>query len=163
MIPSRADRNTLLIRIQTEPIQSEIELGAFRDSHGEFGAMASFSGYVRGENGRVTALELQHYPGVTEAEITRFEQMAFERFHLVDCLIIHRVGRILPGETIVLVAALAAHRKPALGAVDFLMDYLKTDAPLWKRQSGPHGSNWIEPKASDHIARAAWNTEEEQG
>ncbi|MCI4646384.1 MAG: molybdenum cofactor biosynthesis protein MoaE [Hyphomonadaceae bacterium] len=153
----------LVIRVQIAPFESETELGAFRSRHGDFGALASFAGYVRSEGEEVTALELQHYPGVTEAEIARFEEMALARFDLIDCLIIHRVGRILPGEAIVLVAALAGHRKPALGAVDFLMDYLKTDAPFWKRQSGLKGSEWIEPRTDDHLARAAWENEKEQG
>ena len=152
-----------MIRVQTAPFQSERELTSFRTRNGDCGAMASFTGYVRSQSGQVTALELQHYPDLTETEMARFEQMARVRFDLVDCLIVHRVGKILPGEAIVLVAALAMHRKPALGAVDFLMDYLKTDAPLWKQQSGPNGSRWIEPKTGDHAARAAWDTEKEQG
>lgn len=151
-----------MIRVQDAPIDCEAEIAAFRERHTGYGALASFSGYVRGESGQVEALELQHYPNVTESEIERFEQRALKRFGLIDCLIIHRVGRMLPGEAIVLVVALASHRKPAFGAVDFLMDYLKTSAPFWKKQTGPRGSEWIEPKTADHVARAGWESEVEQ-
>ncbi|MEQ3648274.1 molybdenum cofactor biosynthesis protein MoaE [Hyphomonas sp.] len=148
-----------MIRIQSAPLDIESELQAFRPSSLDYGALASFEGYVRGEDGKVTALELQHYPAMTEAEIARFEQVTRDRFEVLDCLIIHRVGRILPSEAIVLVAVLAKHRKPAFEAVDFLMDYLKTSAPFWKKQIGPDGETWIEPRSSDHAAAAAWNKE----
>ena len=148
-----------MIRIQSASLDIESELQVFRMSSMDYGALASFEGYVRSEDGQVTALELQHYPAVTEAEIAQFEQMARDRFDVLDCLIIHRVGRILPSEAIVLVAVLAKHRKPALEAVDFLMDYLKTSAPFWKKQIGPDGETWIEPRSSDHAATAAWNRE----
>jgi molybdopterin synthase catalytic subunit len=148
-----------VIRIQSAPLDIESELQAFRPSSLDYGALASFEGYVRGEDGKVTALELQHYPAMTEAEIARFEQVTRDRFEVLDCLIIHRVGRILPSEAIVLVAVLAKHRKPAFEAVDFLMDYLKTSAPFWKKQIGPDGETWIEPRSSDHAAAAAWNKE----
>lgn len=150
-----------MIRVQDAPIDCETELRAFRERHVGYGALASFSGYVRGEAGRVEALELQHYPNVTEAEIERFQKRALKRFELIDCLIIHRVGRMLPGEAIVMVVALASYRKQAFGAVDFLMDYLKTSAPFWKKQTGPDGPEWIEPKAADHDARSAWDSEVE--
>jgi molybdopterin synthase catalytic subunit len=148
-----------VIRIQSAPVDIEAELRSFRQTRSEHGALASFGGYVRSENGKVAALVLQHYPVVTEAEIARFEQMARQRFEMLDCLIIHRVGRILPSEAIVLVAVLAKHRKPALEAVDFLMDYLKTSAPFWKKQIGADGETWIEPRSSDHAAMAAWSKE----
>ena len=148
-----------MIRIQSAPLDIESELQAYRLSSPDYGALASFEGYVRSEHGHVPALELQHYPAVTEAEIARFERMARARFDVLDCLIIHRVGRILPSEAIVLVAVLAKHRKPAFEAVDFLMDYLKTSAPFWKKQIGPDGETWIEPRSSDHAAAAAWNKE----
>ena len=160
--PTRAfsvNEEISVILIQTEPLDIEAELGSFREGHSDYGALASFGGYVRQEDGQVTGLELQHYPGVTEAEIARYELMAFQRFDLQDCLIIHRVGRILPTEAIVLVAVLARHRKPALEAVDFLMDHLKTSAPFWKKQIGPDGETWVEPRSSDHAATAAWNRE----
>jgi len=120
------------------------------------GAMASFVGYVRGEAGAVTSLVLDHYPGFTEREIGRIETQARSRFSLIDALIIHRHGAMAPGEPIVLAAALAAHRKPALAAVDFIMDHLKTDAPFWKREIGANAETWIEPRAEDRAARALW-------
>lgn len=121
------------------------------------GAMASFVGYVRGEGGGVDALILDHYPGFTEQEIGRIEGLAFERFGLIDALIIHRYGAMKPGEPIVLVSVLAAHRKAALQAVDFIMDHLKTDAPFWKREAGADGERWIEPRSDDRAARLQWD------
>lgn len=133
----------------------------FRASVREAGALASFVGYVRGEGGGVSALELEYYPGFAEIQITAFETEAFRRFDLVGVLIVHRVGKLLPGEPIVVAAAMAAHRKEAIQAVDFLMDCLKTDAPFWKKETGPDGEHWIEPRATDQAARAAWTKETE--
>lgn len=121
------------------------------------GAMASFVGYVRGENGAVDALILDHYPGFTEREIGRIEALARDRFGFIDALVVHRYGAMRPGEPIVLVAVLAAHRKAALQAVGFIMDHLKTDAPFWKREAHADGLRWIEPRADDRAARAQWD------
>lgn len=142
------------VRVQDEPFDPTAELAKLQT--GGAGALASFAGYVRGENGAVAELILDHYPGFTESEIARIETQARNRFDVIDTLIIHRYGAIRAGEPIVLVAALAAHRKPALQAVDFIMDHLKTDAPFWKRESGQHGARWIEPRNTDRAARAAW-------
>ncbi|MEZ5946710.1 MAG: molybdenum cofactor biosynthesis protein MoaE [Hyphomonas sp.] len=145
-----------MIRVQREPFSPEAELASFRAGLAGTGAVASFAGYVRGEAGGVETLELDHYPGVTEKEIARIEAMAQARFDITASLVIHRFGKMAPGEPIVLVAAAAAHRKPALAAVDFLMDYLKTDAPFWKRETGPDGARWIEPTETDRAARKDW-------
>jgi molybdopterin synthase catalytic subunit len=102
----------------------------------------------------VSELFLDHYPGFSEAEIGRITADITRRFDCPDLLVIHRVGRILPGEAIVLVAALSEHRGDAFEAVRVLMDYLKTDAPLWKRETGPEGERWIEPRAQDVARRA---------
>lgn len=134
----------------------------FRATARDAGALASFIGYVRGEGGAVASLELEHYPGFAEARIAEFEAEAVERFGLVGALIVHRVGCLLPGEPIVVAAAMAAHRKEAIQAVDFLMDYLKTDAPFWKKETGADGARWIEPRAADRAARAAWIMETEK-
>ena len=119
------------------------------------GALASFVGYCRAgsAHGRVDHLELDHYPRFTEAEVARLAATAAQRHDLIDLLVIHRVGAVAAGEPIVLVAALSTHRAAAFAAVRELMDYLKTDAPLWKREIGPDGARWIEPTAADFARR----------
>ncbi|MGE3143639.1 MAG: molybdenum cofactor biosynthesis protein MoaE [Hyphomonadaceae bacterium] len=141
-----------MICVQEHPFEPAALLAAF--SHPDGGACASFVGRVRG--GGVMQLVLEHYPGFTEAEIARIEAEAHARFDLIDTLIVHRHGAMRPGETIVLTAALARHRKDALAAVDYLMDRLKTEAPFWKREITPAGEAWIEPRAEDYAAAAAW-------
>ncbi len=145
-----------MIRVSAEPFDPHGETAAFAAGHKEAGALASFVGLCRAEGGSVDTLHLDHYPGFTETEIAQIDTEARTRFDLIDTLIIHRSGAVSPGEPIVLAAALAAHRKAALQAVDFLMDYLKTGAPFWKRESGPEGERWIEPGAQDYQARAEW-------
>lgn len=144
------------VSIQPHAFDTAAELAALDSANA--GAVASFVGLVRGGDG-IAALELEHYPGFTEAEIARIEAAARARFDLIDTRIVHRYGAMKPGEPIVLVAASSKHRRDALQAVDFLMDYLKTDAPFWKREIGADGAQWIEPRADDRIARAAWETE----
>jgi molybdopterin synthase catalytic subunit len=150
-----------MILLSASPIDPGRLIEEFRTGVPGAGALASFVGYVRGEDGAVSSLELEHYPGFAEAQIAAFEAAAAERFGLLGILIVHRVGRILPQEPIVVVAAMARHRKEAIQAVDFVMDYLKTDAPLWKKETGPGGPRWIEPRAADRQARAGWNKENE--
>jgi molybdopterin synthase catalytic subunit len=145
-----------MIKVQEEPFDPYAELARFTKRKPKVGAVASFIGLVRDEGDRVDALILDHYPGFTEKEIKRIETQARGRFDVADTLVIHRYGRMIPGEAIVLVAASALHRKAALEAVTFLMDYLKTEAPFWKRERGPDGETWIEPRAGDREARAAW-------
>jgi molybdopterin synthase catalytic subunit len=145
-----------MIRVQEEPFDPYAELERFTKKRPNVGAVASFVGLVRDEGDKVDALILDHYPGFTEKEIKRIETEARGRFDVADTLVIHRHGRMIPGEAIVLVAAAAAHRKPALEAVDFLMDYLKTGAPFWKREEGSGGERWIEPHGDDHLAREEW-------
>ena len=145
-----------MIALKPSPFDPDAALAAFRARSGPAGAVASFVGHVRGESGGVATLELTHYPGFTERAIEAIDANARGRFPLIDTLIIHRVGVLAPGEPIVLTAAAARHRKEAIGAVDFLMDYLKTDAPFWKRETGPDGARWIEARAADTDARAVW-------
>ncbi len=145
-----------MIRVQETPFDPYAELERFTKGAAGAGAVANFVGLVRSEGERVAALTLDHYPGFTEKEIARIEAEARQRFAISDVLVIHRYGRMAPDEAIVLVAAAAAHRKPALEAVDFLMDYLKTGAPFWKREEGPGGDRWIEPRGDDHLAREEW-------
>ena len=145
-----------MIRVQAKPFDPVAELAAFR--HDDSGAMASFIGYCRAHHGdaKVEALELEHYPGFTESEIARIVddvRTRGVRRGLQDMLVVHRTGRIRPGEAIVLVAALSSHRAEAFAAVEEVMDYLKTDAPFWKREIRDDGAHWIEPTAADQ-ARA---------
>lgn len=143
-------------RICTTVFNPEAELAQFSAERGGIGAVASFVGYCRDASGgrAVNNLHISHYPGFTEREIERLVNEVAARFQVRDILVIHRVGDIAPGEAIVLVAALSSHRNAAFEAVRVMMDYLKTDAPLWKKESGPDGSRWIEPHAEDHLRRA---------
>lgn len=143
-------------RIATTAFDPEKEIAAFRGARTDVGALATFVGYCRDatRGAEVHILELEHYPEFTEAEIARLASEAKARHVLLDLLVVHRVGVLHPGEPIVLVSALAAHRAPAFAAVGELMDYLKTDAPFWKRENGPDGARWIEPTAEDRARRA---------
>jgi molybdopterin synthase catalytic subunit len=133
------------------------EAASFANGRTVAGALVSFVGYCRDTTaGRaVNELYLDHYPGFTEPEIARLAEDVGGRFALVDLLVIHRVGAVAPGEAIVLIAALAVHRAEAFAAASALMDYLKTDAPLWKKETGPDGARWIQPTAADHKRREA--------
>lgn len=148
----------MTIRVQAEPFESAAELAAFQRDAKDAGALATFVGLVRGDETK--RLVLEHYPSFTESEISRIEAEARKRFDLIDTLIIHRYGALAPGEAIVMVAALSKHRRAAFDAVDFLMDYLKTDAPFWKREERADGSHWIEPRAEDRAARTSWENKE---
>jgi molybdopterin synthase catalytic subunit len=144
--------------ITEAPFSPDAELSLFAaDRGGDAGALVSFVGYCRAvsDNRAVERLELDHYPGFTEAQVRDLSIRAAERHGLNDLLVVHRVGAIGAGEAIVLVAALSAHRASAFAAVSELMDYLKTDAPLWKREVGPDGARWIEPTETDRARRKA--------
>lgn len=132
-------------------------LAEFSRGRQETGAIATFCGLARAEGGTARLLTLDHYPGFTESQIETFATQIARRFDLQDWLIAHRVGQIRPGETIVFVATAAAHRKAALTACDCLMDYLKSRAPFWKKETGPEGEKWIEPTSADLQAAAAWS------
>lgn len=146
----------ITVSIIPEVFSPDAELARFtavRDAG--CGAAVTFVGYCRSasQDGDVTRLDLEHYPGFTEKEISRLAQRVAARRALAGLLVIHRFGTVLPGEPIVLVAALSAHRAAAFAAVEELMDYLKTDAPFWKREIGPDGARWIEPTAEDRRRR----------
>ncbi len=132
-------------------------LSQFCRDRTDAGAVASFTGVARAEAGATTLLELEAYPGFTESEIAKIAAKARERFGLLDLLIRHRVGKIAPGEPIVFVATAAAHRREAFEACDYLMDYLKSRAPFWKKEHGPGGARWVEPRAQDHADVARWD------
>jgi molybdopterin synthase catalytic subunit len=146
-----------LIRLQNEPFEPGALLTRFCAGRSETGAVVSFAGLARGEAGAAEALELEAYPGFTEAEIGRIAEAARTRFSLHDLLIVHRIGRIGPGEAIVFVAAASAHRRQAFEAADHLMDYLKSRAPFWKKEFGPDGARWIEPTEADRADAARWD------
>lgn len=149
-----------MIRVQAELFDPHAEAAAFSAGRAEAGALATFVGSVRNtaHGDEVAALELEHYPGFTESRIGEIEAEARQRFDVIDTLVIHRHGRMAPGEPIVFVAALSKHRREALRAVDFLMDKLKTDAPFWKKEVRGNGSKeWIEPRGDDREARARWD------
>ena len=144
------------VRVTDQTFDPGAEITAFAGNRRDAGAMANFVGYCRDEShGRkVSELYIEQYPGFTEREIARLAADVAGRCKVKDLLVIHRVGHIRPGEAIVLVAALSGHRNAAFEAVRLMMDYLKTDAPLWKKEIGPDGSRWIEAHAEDHVRRA---------
>jgi len=145
-----------MIALTDRPFEPGALLSEFVRDRRETGAVATFTGLARAENGSTTILELEAYPGFTEAEIAKIADRARERFGLHDLMIQHRVGKIGPGEPIVFVATAAGHRRAAFEACDFLMDYLKSRAPFWKKEHGPQGARWVEPTAEDHRDRDRW-------
>jgi molybdopterin synthase catalytic subunit len=146
------------IRIQQADFDVGREIAALTNGRIDIGAVVSFSGICRGsENGEpIAALTLEHYPGMAEAEIKRHTDEAMSRWPLSGLTVIHRVGRIVPGENIVLVLAASAHRQAAFEAAEFLMDYLKANAPFWKREESAAGKSWIEARDHDDAAAARW-------
>ena len=147
----------MTVHLQTVPLHPGELLERFAADRRETGAIVSFTGLMRAENGAAATLHLDAYPGFTEAEIALTEAEARARFSLQDSLIVHRHGSVAPGEAIVFVATAAAHRRAAFEAADHLMDYLKSRAPFWKRSSGPDGTRWIEPTAQDFTDAARWD------
>jgi molybdopterin synthase catalytic subunit len=146
------------IRIQAEDFDISAEIASLTSGRADVGAVVSFSGLCRDEQGALAALELEHYPGMAEAEITRIAEEAIVRWPLTGITAIHRFGRIRPGENIVLVVAASAHRQAAFEAASFLMDYLKSRAPFWKKEHRTDGSagEWLSAKESDEEAAARW-------
>jgi molybdopterin synthase catalytic subunit len=145
-----------MIRVQLEDFDIGAEIAALKAGRGDIGAIVSFIGTVRDQHGAVAAMTLEHYPGRTEAELARIEAEARARWTLQACLIVHRTGTLRPGDNIVLVVTASEHRDAAFDAAKFLMDYLKTSAPLWKREDGPGGARWVEASASDDAAATRW-------
>jgi molybdopterin synthase catalytic subunit len=146
------------VRIVQTPIDVAAETATFSRACGNIGALVTFSGICRGdENGvPIAALVLEHYPGMAEEEIARHIEEAKKRWPLLGVLVTHRTGRITPGETIVFVAAASAHREPAFAAAEFLMDYLKTRAPFWKKVEAADGTHWVAARQTDDTAAARW-------
>jgi molybdopterin synthase catalytic subunit len=144
----------MAVRIQTADFDPGAESAALTAGDDGIGALVTFTGFVRG--GGVTAMSLEHYPGMTEKALAAIEDEARARWPLKAVLIVHRVGRLLPGERIVFIAAASESRHAAFEAASFLMDYLKTDAPLWKREETAGGAAWVEARETDGVARARW-------
>ncbi len=148
----------MAVVLQTEPFDPGALLTAFCAGRSDVGAVASFTGLVRAEGGSTEVLELEAYPGLTDVEIGKIAAAAVERFGLLGWQVTHRIGRIAPGEPIVFVATAASHRREAFEACDYLMDYLKSRAPFWKKSHGPDGARWIEPSARDRTDLERWET-----
>jgi molybdopterin synthase catalytic subunit len=146
------------IRIQEADYDIAQEISRLTEGRADVGAVVSFSGICRGsEHGKtISALTLEHYPGMAEAEIARHAENAIKRWPLTGLSIIHRVGRITPGENIVLVVTASQHRQAAFEAAEYLMDYLKTSAPFWKREETAAGTNWVDARSQDDAAAARW-------
>ncbi|MET0380787.1 MAG: molybdenum cofactor biosynthesis protein MoaE [Methyloceanibacter sp.] len=145
-----------MIRVQREDFDIGAEITRLKTGRSDIGAIVTFTGTVRDQDGAVAAMTLEHYPGMTEAELARVEAEACARFALQASLIVHRYGALKPGDNIVLVATASEHREAAFEAARFLMDYLKTSAPFWKREDGPSGARWVEAEARDETATARW-------
>jgi len=146
------------VRIQEADFDIGAELAALQGERTDIGAMASFVGCVRGQTREddISALTLEHYPGMTERAIEAMIVEAESRFGVQAALVIHRTGRLLPGERIVLVAVAATHRRAAFQGCEFLMDYLKTHAPFWKKESTPQGERWVDARVADDEALRRW-------
>jgi molybdopterin synthase catalytic subunit len=147
------------VRLQREDFDAAAEQAALTRGRTDVGAVVAFTGICRGaESGEpIAALTLEHYPGMAEAEIARHVEEAKSRWPLLGVTVIHRYGRITPGENIVLVATTSSHREAAFAAAEFLMDYLKTRAPFWKQVESKSGKAWVEAKGADDAAAARWD------
>jgi len=146
------------IRVQREDFDLQTEVDRLSKEMPGIGAIVTFSGLCRDEGGTLGALELEHYPGMAEAEMTRIGELAVERFELLGLTAIHRYGKIAAGENIVLVIAAASHRQAAFDGASFIMDFLKTVAPFWKKEHGKDGAtgDWVSAKDADDAARDKW-------
>lgn len=144
------------LSVQEGPFDLGAESLSFARSAAGAGAIVSFTGLVRDNGGALSAMEIEHYPGMTEAAIRAMMDQAMARWSLVDALVIHRHGRLAGGEAIMMVATAARHRAEAFGAAEFLMDYLKSRAPFWKKEIGADGADWVAAKAEDEAALNRW-------
>ena len=147
-----------MIKVQSAAFDLGAEYAAFKAKRTDIGGFALFVGSVRDISGgaEVKAMTLEHYPGMTEAELADIEAEARKRWDLADVLVIHRYGKLFPGEDIVLVITASAHRDAAFQACEFLMDWLKVSAPFWKLEEGPSGKHWVDAKELDDVAAKRW-------
>ena len=150
---------TATIRLQREPFDAAAEAAELRRGRTDIGAVVTFTGVCRADEGGapLVAMTLEHYPGMAEAEVGRHVEAAERRWPLLGVTVLHRYGRLVPGEEIVLVVTAAAHRQEAFAAAEFLMDYLKTRAPFWKQVEAADGASWVEAKQSDDLAAERWS------
>ena len=148
----------MTVRIQREDFDAGAEINRMRLGRPDTGAVASFIGQVRDLNdgSNVSSMTLEHYPGMTEKALAAIVEQAKQRWDIFDALVIHRVGTLQPTEQIVLVVVSGAHRGEAFAACEFIMDYLKTEAPFWKKEQTAEGERWVESRGSDDQARARW-------
>ena len=148
----------MAVRVQTEDFDVGAEVNAMRLSNPNIGAVVSFVGQVRDLNDgdNVASMTLEHYPGMTEKSLESIVEQAKNRWAIEDALVVHRVGELKPLDQIVLVLVASAHRKDAFAACEFMMDYLKTEAPFWKKEQTPSGERWLEAKDSDDQAKSRW-------
>ena len=149
------------VRVQTEDFDIGAEIAQLRKGNAKIGAIASFIGLVRdiNEGDHVSTMTLEHYPGMTEKALEDIVAQAKSRWDVYDALVIHRVGRLLPLDQIVLVVVTSAHRGDAFSACEFLMDYLKTQAPFWKKEDTSKGARWVDARESDDAAAARWKAD----
>jgi len=147
----------MFVRLQAEAFDPGAETNAFLTGRADTGAFVSFVGTVRSTPDRpVTHLTLDHYPALAQKQIMRFATEAMEKFGLADIGVIHRFGTLETGAVIVMVLALAPHRQSAFDGANYVMDWLKTDAPFWKQETGPDGTHWVDAKTSDNVAKLRW-------
>ena len=149
----------MAVRVQTDDFDIAAEIKALQGARTDIGAIVTFTGTGRGETkaGAITSMTLEHYPGMTEAELARVEAQAHERWPLQGTTIIHRVGDLEPGDNIVLVVTASKHRHAAFESAEFLMDYLKSKAPFWKKETGVDGTgSWVDARDSDEDALRRW-------
>ncbi len=144
------------VEVQEAPFDLGAEASAFAAGHTDMGAIVTFTGVVRDVGDGLDAMEIEHYPGMTEAALKAIADEAASRWSLGDVLVIHRYGRMVPGEMIMMVATAAPHRKDAFEAAEFLMDYLKSRAPFWKREITASGSDWVAARDEDEAALKRW-------
>ena len=146
------------VRVQQHDFDAGAEIAALRAGDLRVGAVAAFIGTVRdlNEGAGVTAMALEHYPGMTERALEDICAQARARWDILDALVVHRHGELAPGDQIELVVVTSAHRGEAFAACEFIMDYLKTRAPFWKKESTPHGERWVEAREADDTAAARW-------
>ncbi|MCX9156680.1 molybdopterin synthase catalytic subunit MoaE [Niveibacterium sp. 24ML] len=146
------------VSVQTEDFDLARETAALTQGRSDCGAVASFVGLVRGASDGVSAMTLEHYPGMTERALGQIEAEAHARWKIAAVRIIHRVGRLLPGEQIVFVGVASSHRGEAFAACEFIMDYLKTRAPFWKKEETPSGARWVDARETDETAASRWDS-----
>lgn len=144
------------LSVQDKPFDLGDESRAFAAGAAGAGAIVTFTGLVRDNGGSLRAMQIEHYPGMTERAIAAMMDQACTRFRLTDALVIHRFGALAPAEPIMMVATAAPHRADAFAAADFLMDYLKSRAPFWKKEIGPEGAGWVAAKDEDEAALQRW-------